>query len=115
MSHVQAKVIPEDFPRQGQLGGVSGVQAKLLARKIHGRFVAGPTHEELYARFDNCSDLVEQLTAYTQRKLASMPGTTDEDLLQRVRRGVANKGWGVSNEEMDWIFRKVADQLKRAQ
>jgi hypothetical protein len=115
MSNEQSKVIPEDFPRQGILGSVSGAQAKLLARKINGRFVAGPTHEELYAHYDNCADLVEQLTAYVRRKLVMMPGTSIDELLPRVRRGVANKGWDVSSEEMDWIFRKVADQLKRAQ
>jgi hypothetical protein len=112
MSTEPTKAIPDDFPRQGPLGGVSGVQAKLLARKINGRFVTGPTDEELYARYDNCADLVEQLTTYTQRKLASMPGTSIDELLPRVRRGVASKGWDVSGDEMDWIFRKLADQLK---
>lgn len=115
MSTEPTKAIPDDFPRQGPLGAVSGVQVKLLARKIDGRFVAGPTHEELYARFDNCADLVDQLVGYVQRKLASMPGTSIDELLPRVRRGVANKGWDVSSAEMDWIFRKVADQLKKAQ
>jgi len=115
MSTEQTKVIPEDFPRQGSLGAVSGVKVKLLARKIDGRFLAGPTEDELYARYDNCADLVVQLTEYAQRKLTSMPGTSIDELLPRVRRGVANKGWDVSSEEMDWIFRKVADQLKRAQ
>lgn len=115
MSIEQTKAIPDDFPRQGPLGGVGGVQAKLLARKINGKFVAGPTHEELYARFDNCADLVDQLVRYLQRKLDSMPGTSIDELMPRVRRGVANKGWDVSSEEMDWIFRKVTDQLAKEQ
>lgn len=114
MSTEQTKAIPEDFPRQGPLGAVSGVQVKLLARKIDGRFQAGPTEEELYARFDNCADLVNQLTSYVRRKLASMPGTSIDELLPRVRRTVENKGWDVSSLEMDWIFRKVADRLGRA-
>lgn len=109
----QTKTIPDDFPRQGPLGAVSGVQVKLLARKIDGRFVAGPTEAELYARFDNCVDLVAQLTEYVQRKLASMPGTSIDELLPRVRRGVENKDWDVTREEVDWIFNKVAEQLRR--
>ncbi|NCT98307.1 MAG: hypothetical protein GXD23_13135 [Comamonadaceae bacterium] len=113
MSNEQTSKIPDDFPRQGPLGGVSGVQTKLLARKIDGRFISGPTQEELYARFDNCADLVKQLTEYVRRKLVSMPGTTVDELLPRVRRGTENKGWDVSSEEMDWIFRKVAEQLGR--
>jgi hypothetical protein len=115
MTTEQIQSIPADFPRHGPLGAVAGAQLKLLARKIDGKFVAGLKEEELYARYDNCADLVKQLTAYTQRKLASMPGTSIDELLHRVRRGVANKGWDVSSAEMDWIFRKVADQLKRAQ
>jgi hypothetical protein len=115
MSNEQSKEIPEDFPRQGPLGAVSGVQAKLLARKVNGRFLVGPTDEELYARYDNCADLAIQLTAYVRRKLVTMPGTSVDSFLPRVRQGVGNKGWDVSSEEMDWIFRKVAEQLRREQ
>ena len=111
MTTEQVRSIPEDFPRQGPLGGVSGVQAKLLARKIDGRFVAGPTEDELYARYDNCEDLVIQLTAYVRRKLTSMPGTAVDDLLLRVRLGVEKKGWDVSDPEFDWVFKKVAQSL----
>ncbi len=105
------KVIPDDFPRQGQLGTVSGVQPKIPARRIAGRFVAGLTSEELYVRYDNCLDLVQQLTAYTQAKLATMPNAKPGDLLARVRRSAESKGWDVSRLEMDWIFSKVADRL----
>lgn len=105
------KVIPDDFPRQGQLGTVSGVQPKLPARMIAGRFVVGPTGEELYVRYDNCLDLVEQLTAYTRGKLAAMPNAKPGDLLARVRRGTERKGWDVSRREIDWIFSKVAGRL----
>jgi hypothetical protein len=105
------KAIPDDFPRQGQLGTVSGVQPKLPARRIAGRFVAGPTGDELYVRYDNCLDLVEQLTAYTRGKLAAMPNAKPGDLLARVRRGAESKGWDVSSREMDWIFSKVAGRL----
>lgn len=105
------KVIPDDFPRQGQLGTVSGVQPKLPARMIAGRVVAGLTDAELYVRYDNCFDLVEQLTAYTRGKLAALPNAKPGDLLTRVRRGAESKGWDVSCLEMDWIFSKVADRL----
>jgi hypothetical protein len=111
MSTEQTKTIPDDFPRHGSLGAVSGVQVKLLARKIEGRFISGPTEEELYVRYDNCADLVVQLTAYVRRKLTSMPGTTVDDLLPRVRRGVETKGWDVSGPELDWVFNKVAESL----
>lgn len=114
MTTEQVQSIPADFPRHGPLGAVAGAQPKLFARKIDGKFVVGLTEEELYARYDNCADLVEQLTAYTRRKLAAMPNTTLDDLLLRVRRGVECKEWDVSSVEMDWIFSKVADKLGRA-
>ena len=113
MSTEQTSKIPDDFPRQGPLGAVSGAQAKLVARKIDGRFISGPTEEELYARFDNCADLVEQLASYAQRKMTAMPGIAVNELLLRIRRGAENKGWDVSSQEMDWIFDKVADKLGR--
>jgi hypothetical protein len=56
---------------------------------------------------------VAQLVAYTRRKRASMPGTTLEELLPHVRKGVENKGWDVTKLEMDWIFSKVAGMLQR--
>lgn len=115
MTTEQVQSIPADFPRHGSLGAVAGAQTKILARKIDGKFVAGLTQEELNARYANCADLVEQLTAYTQRKLAAMPDTTLDDLLPRVRKGAENKGWDVSSLEMDWIFSHVADRLGRAQ
>jgi len=106
-----SKVIPDDFPRQGPLSTVSGVQPKLSARRIAGRFVVGPTSEELYARYDNCLDLVQQLTEYTRGKLGAMPNAKPGDLLVRVRRGAERKGWDVTSLEMDWIFSKVAGRL----
>jgi hypothetical protein len=113
MTTAKVQSIPADFPRQGSLSAVAGAQPKLLARKIDGKFVTGLTQEELHARHDNCADLVEQLTAYTRRKLAAMPDTTLDDLLPRVRKGVENKGWDVSSLEMDWIFSNVADRLRK--
>lgn len=114
MTTQQSELIPDDFPRHGPLGTVSGVQPKLPVRKIGGKFVNGLTDEELFARYDNCSDLVEQLAAYTKRKLDAMPGTALLDLLLRVRLGVENKGWDVSSLEMEWIFSKVAERLGMA-
>jgi len=112
MNRKFVKPVPADFPTTGnELGAVSGVQPKLLARAIDGKFVVGLTAEELYARFDNCSDLVEQLTAYCIRKLAEQPGRPVEELLLQVRLAAESKGWDVSPAELDWIMSKLALQL----
>jgi hypothetical protein len=101
------KQVPDDFPRNRQPASVSGYQQKLALRKVDGQFIEGWTEEELYTRFDNCADLVEQLTAYCHRKLVELPDTTFENLLPRVRRGVVNKGWDLTDAELDWIMSQV--------
>lgn len=107
------KQVPDDFPRNRQPSSVSGYQQKLALRRVDGQFVEGWTEEELYARFDACADLVEQLTAYCHRKLAELPGMPLESLLPRVRAGVANKGWDVTDTELDWIMAKVASGMSK--
>lgn len=104
------KQVPPDFPR-GDSGSVSGYQPKLALRKVDGKFVEGWSDEELYARFDACNDLVEQLTAYCRRKLAELPGATPENLFPRVRGGVEDKGWDLTEAELDWIMAGVATRI----
>lgn len=104
------KRVPSDFPR-GDPASVSGYQTKLALRKVDGKFVEGWSDEELYARFDACADLVEQLAAYCRRKLAELPGTTLEKLLPRVRGGVEGKGWDLTDAELDWIMAGVATRM----
>lgn len=106
------KQVPPDFPR-GDPASISGYQQKLTVRKVDGQFVEGWTDEELLARFEACTDLIEQLTTYSTRKLAELPGTTPESLLPRVRRGVAQKGWDLTTAELDWIMAHVASRMSK--
>ena len=103
---------PADFPRDQCLGAVSGVQPKLLVRKVEGKFVHGLTTEELYERYDICFDLVGQLTAYCQRKLGTDPHWGHQDLLQKVRVAVeARHEWNFSSGEVNWMMRQVSAQM----
>lgn len=113
MNSAQPGQVPDDFPRGENLGSVSGFQQKLLMRKVDGKFIAGLTDEELYARFDACADMVEQLVGYCRRKLAERPEMTAPTLLPGVRRGVASKGWGFSEAELDWIVTRVEVGLRQ--
>ncbi len=61
-------LVPDDFPRHPFPASLPGAQPKFSARLIDGRYVVGPTEDELIARFLMCSDLVDQLTSYTERK-----------------------------------------------
>lgn len=111
MSSDNTKQVPDDFPRARHPASVSGFQLKVPVRLVDGKFVDGWTDSELFARFDACSDLVEQLTAYCHRKLAELPGETLANLMPRVRRGILNKGWDLTEAELDWIMARVATNM----
>lgn len=114
MSIENDKQVPADFPRRGDPASLSGFQPKLDVRLIDGNFVEGWTDDELYARFDACADLVDQLTLYCRRKLAELPDTSLSALLPRVRKGVEAKDWGLSADELDWIMRQVSHRMPNA-
>ena len=106
--------IPADFPKQPPMGAVTGVQPKILARKLGDRYVAGWTEEELRLRFENCEDLAQQFANYCRRKAKEHPEWTLEFNLQRAAAGLAQKvcsgTWDVTPEEQAWIvcrLRKV--------
>ena len=103
--------IPEDFPRDPWPASLSGVQPKVAARLIGGKYVVGLTPEELAVRYDNCSDLVLQLTAYCERKLTADPSLVLDDYLPKVEQSCAGKGWDVSPIELTWIMGKVREAL----
>lgn len=103
--------VPDDFPNDPWPATVSGVQPKVAARLIGGKYVVGLTPEERAARYDNCADLVLQLTAYCVRKLKADPALLMDVYLPRVEQSCAGKGWDVSPIELAWIMRKVRDAL----
>ncbi|WP_102662731.1 hypothetical protein [Herbaspirillum sp. BH-1] len=108
------QVVPDDFPRSRHLAAIGGAQPKAAVRLTQGQFLEGWTHAELIERFDACQDLVEQLTPFCLQKLASLPDSTVENLLPRVRKGVLNKGWDLTDAELDWIFAKVKAKLEES-
>lgn len=103
---------PSDFPRDQASGAVSGVQPKILVRKVGGAYIHGLTAEELYERYDICLDLVNQLSDYCQRKLDADPSWRPQDLRQKVRTAVEGRDdWDFSRGEVDWMIRQVATQM----
>lgn len=114
MTFTPHQQVPPDFPRSVPPAAVGGAQPKLTGRLIDGKFVQGHTDEELFARYDICLDLVAQLTAYVQRKLAEQPGATVEMWLPKVKVSVEGKGWGLTADEIDWIMVKLAERLRPA-
>jgi len=106
--------IPVDFPRQ-QFGGVPGAQVKLVGRVVNGQFVGGLSESELYERFEACTDLVIQLTAYARRKAVELPDLDRPSLLRKIRNGIRNKGWDLSPEELEWVMCNLEARLETNQ
>jgi hypothetical protein len=107
--HPQAeKATPADFPRDYALGAVSGAQPKLLVRKAATGFVSGLTADELYARYEACYDLVNQLAVYCSRKLDERPEWTASELLEKVQASLrARADWDFSESEVRWMMEQL--------
>ncbi|MDC6168388.1 hypothetical protein [Paucibacter sp. XJ19-41] len=100
--------VPSDFPRPCG-GALSGVQNKLIARKIEGRFIVdGKPDQELWVRYDACRDLVTKLTERAIWKRSEYAELSLEEFLRRFRAGVTKKGWDLAADELDWVMRRVA-------
>lgn len=103
---------PIDFPKDHELGAVSGVQAKLVVRKVGSRYVSGPTADELYARYDLCFDLVNQLTDYCHRKSKERPDWSATELLEKVQTTLRTRSdWDLSEGEVRWVMDQLSLRL----
>lgn len=104
--------VPEDFPLEPVLGAVSGVQPKLLAREVEGRYVVGRTAEEYRERYLACEDLANQLAAYCARKARENPEWSRAYNLERTGKGLRQKAeagvWDVGPAERVWVMARVA-------
>lgn len=109
--------VPDDFPREPDLGSVTGVQPKLLVREVDGRYQSGVSGEELWARYDACEDLASQLSAYASRKIASS-GLSPDVALARAEKGVRLKvgtgEWDFSQPEVEWVMKRTRGLLLAA-
>ena len=104
--------IPSDFPRPEVGGAVSGFQPKLLLTSYQGQFYApGCTPPELYARWDRCEDLAQQMAAKAlESKRGKRAGMSELDILdQYLPRLIATK-W-TSEAEARFIIRRAAQIL----
>ena len=106
--------VPEDFPREPDLGSVTGVQPKLLVREVDGRYQNGVSEEQLWVRYDACEDLASQLSAYVSRKIATS-GLSPDVALAHAEKGVRLKvdagEWDFSKREVAWIMKRTRELL----
>jgi hypothetical protein len=113
---VNSKIIHNDFPRISGQGAVSGYQSKLLLRAVDGKLVAGPTDDEVVARYDACEDLAQQLTTYAARKQAENSACSLQEVMTRIEVGIESKvasgEWMLSAAEITWVIGRVSDLLE---
>src|SRR6185437_2733081 len=109
-----ASRVPDDFPREPDLGCVTGVQPKLLVREVDGRYQSSLSEEQLWVRYDACEDLARQLSAYASRKIATS-GLSLNVALTRAEKGVRLKvdsgEWDFSQAEMAWVMKRTQELL----
>lgn len=103
--------IPRTFPRFSSPGAVAGLQPKLAAVFVDGKFLEGPTGVALFERYAVCEDLVTQLEVFCRKKLSANPGLALTVFRINVREGVIHKSWGLSVEEVDWIMARLSDVM----
>jgi len=109
--------VPDDFPRDQDLGSVTGVQPKLLVREVDGHYQSGLTEEQLWVRYNACEDLASQLSAYVSRK-TNTSGLSPHVALTRAEKGVrlkVNAGeWDFSQAEVAWVMKRTQQLLLAA-
>jgi hypothetical protein len=100
--------VPDDFPREVLLAGISGVQPKLAVRLVDGCYSNTLTEVEREERFEACESLANQLATYCLRKAKENLEWSQQQNLARAERGMAQKvasgAWMVSSDEQRWVM-----------
>jgi hypothetical protein len=103
--------VPDDFPRELDLAALSGMQPKVSARLIEGRYVVGMTPVERLAQYLMCQDLVEQLLAYHQKHQQDDPPMDVEELVIRFYGTARRHQWPTTVLENLWIEKQLRAKL----
>jgi len=75
-----------------------------------GAFKPSEPREVIAARYDLCEDMAQLLTEHARSKLFEL-GVAEEDVLERVQRGLLAEGSVVGPGEAWWITRRLAELL----
>lgn len=102
--------VPDDFPSDLFPSALAGSQTKFSARLIDNKFVVGLTPEERSQHYLQCLDVLNQLIAYTQRKLNQKPQVPRAEILDDIVKRIPLQGWDLSTPELAWI----AQQLRQS-
>ena len=101
-----AETTPPDFPREPELGSVSGAQPKLLLTKVGDRFLTGFTEDEVHRRWLVCEDLVQQIVAKTGKRMREGRINDLNDYVNKLQvwlEAQVWEGWSVTSAEAWWM------------
>jgi hypothetical protein len=104
-------VVPDDFPSDPFPAALAGTQTKFAARLINCKYVVGLTPEERSQRHLECLDLVNQLSAYIQRKREQKPEVPLPDILDNVVNRIPLQGWNLGIQELEWIAKQLRQRF----
>ena len=105
-----AETTPPDFPREPELGSVSGAQPKLLLTKVGDRFLTGFTEDEVHRRWLVCEDLVQQIVAKTGKRMREGRINDLNDHVNKLQvwlEAQAWEGWSVTSAEARWMRDRI--------
>ena len=105
--------VPDDFPYVGITSAIGGFQNKLPLIGRDGKYYTlGNAPAERYQQWCTCEDLVRQYaTQYRQAKAGEHPHIAAKDLLREHYEIATKAGWGLSIEQLKYVFRRVTSQL----
>lgn len=75
-----------------------------------GRIKPSIPREELVARHELCEDLAQALTERARTQQWEL-GIAEQDVLERVHRGLAGGEAGLGAAEAEWVTRRLAELL----
>ena len=76
-----------------------------------GRIKPTAPRDEIAARYEFCEDLASMLTEHAQLKRWDL-GITEDDVLERMHRGLLAHDAPVTSPEAQWVVRRLAELLE---
>ena len=75
-----------------------------------GRIKPTVPRQVIAARYELCEDMAQMLVDHAQTKLFEL-GVNEQEVLERVHRGLCAPGSVVSADEARWVLRRLAELL----
>ena len=106
--------LPDDFPRDAELGWLSGAAVKYVVSTEGGRFTSLMPVQELHERYLGCCDLLDDLVTYWLRKKREQPELEDSELYRRIDKGLQDSGHtGLTSPERQWLMKELKALMSR--